>query len=382
LCVFGLLGAILIPSVAMGDAAEAWRTGSYFAKVIIYYLLFVSLVTTPARLRSLLTCILVFCGCVTLLAVLRYHDIIYLEALDALNDTQAGAYGSEVTIRRLQGTGIFHDPNELCVLLAAMVPLALYFVVTSRNVALRVACGAFLPLFGYAIMLTGSRGGFIAFAGGLAALSWMRFGWKKTALFGAVGLPALLVVFAGRQTELSTGAGTAQTRVELWRDWLQTFKENPLTGAGMTLRKEDDESLRRPDLERKMIAHNSYLQAFADLGVVGGCLFTGAFFVAGWSLYRLNTKDSLIIDPELNAVQPYLLACLTAYCLGMMSLSISYMIPTYLMLALVVAYTRLAQKTALVTPAPLRFDPPLLLRIVAAGIFILFSIYVFVRFLA
>jgi len=221
---------------------------------------------------------------VTLLAVLRYHDIIYLEALDALNDTQAGAYGSEVTIRRLQGTGIFHDPNELCVLLAAMVPLALHFVVTSRTLALRIACGASLPLFGYAIMLTGSRGGFIAFAGGLAALSWMRFGWKNTALFGAVGLPALFVVFAGRQTELSTGAGTAQTRVELWRDWLQTFKENPLTGAGMTLRKEDDESLRRPDLERKMIAHNSYLQAFADLGVVGGCLFTGAFFVAGWSL--------------------------------------------------------------------------------------------------
>jgi len=90
----------------------------------------------------------------------------------------------------------------------------------------------------------------------------------------------------------------------------------------------------------------------------------------------------LIIDPELNAVQPFLLACVTAYCLGMMSLSISYMIPTYLMLALVVAYTRLAQKNALVTPAPLRFDPPLLVRIVAAGIFILFSIYVFVRFLA
>src|SRR5688572_15533847 len=57
LCVFGLLGAILIPSVALGDVAEAWRTGFYFAKVIIYYLLFVSLVTTPARLRTLLVCI-------------------------------------------------------------------------------------------------------------------------------------------------------------------------------------------------------------------------------------------------------------------------------------------------------------------------------------
>jgi hypothetical protein len=84
----------------------------------------------------------------------------------------------------------------------------------------------------------------------------------------------------------------------------------------------------------------------------------------------------------LKAVQPYLLACLTAYCLGMISLSISYIIPTYWMLALVVAYTRMAQKNALATPPPLRFDLPLLGRMAAAGIFVLFSIYVFVRFLA
>src|SRR5437870_10866722 len=45
LCVFGLLAAILVPSMLAGDMAEAWRTGFYFAKVIVYYLLFVSLVT-------------------------------------------------------------------------------------------------------------------------------------------------------------------------------------------------------------------------------------------------------------------------------------------------------------------------------------------------
>ena len=42
----------------------------------------------------------------------------------------------------------------------------------------------------------------------------MRFGWKKTALIGSIGLPLLLIVFAGRQTEISTSTGTAQTRVD------------------------------------------------------------------------------------------------------------------------------------------------------------------------
>jgi hypothetical protein len=58
------------------------------------------------------------------------------------------------------------------------------------------------------------------------------------------------------------------------------------------------------------------------------------------------------------------------------------MIPTYMMLALVVSYTRMAQRHALVAPPPLRVNGALLGRMAAAGIFVLFSIYVFVRFLA
>ena len=158
LCVFGLLFAILIPSILAGDFAEAWRTGFHFAKIIVYYLLFVSLVTTPARLRMLLLCILAFSGIITALAVLRYHDVIQLENLHTLEARSLGEYGATITFQRLQGTGIFQDPNELCVLLAAMVPLGLYFVLTDRNLLLRISCAALLPLFGCAVFLTGSRG--------------------------------------------------------------------------------------------------------------------------------------------------------------------------------------------------------------------------------
>ena len=385
LAILGLLVLIPISSLLNADAAEAWRTGFYFAKVIVYYLLFVSLVTTPARLRMLLICILIFSGTATALAVLRYHDVIELDGIKAVKDHVQGAYGETVAINRLQGTGIFQDPNDLCVLLAAMVPIGLYFVFTDRNLVLRGACAGLLPLFGYAVYLTHSRGGFLAFAGGLAGLAWSRYGWRKAALIGVVGLPLLLVLFAGRQTEINISTGTAQTRFELWRDWLGTFRANPAIGKGMTLDKDEDAAT--PDVlkteeETRHAAHNAYLQAFADLGVLGGFLFVGAFLTAGWSIYRFGAAELLFVQRDLKQMQPYVLAAVAAYCIGMMTLSITYIIPTYLMLALSVAYTRLAQRSCLARRSR-RCDLIFSLSPgAAAGVATLGSIYVFARFLA
>ena len=245
LTVFGLLLTVGIAPLISGDAAEAWRTGVPFAKIVVYYLLFVSLVNTPARLRILLLCLLTCCGIVTAIAVLRYHDLIQLNTISSLTETSAGRYGEVVTIKRLQSTGIFQDPNELCVLLAAMMPIGLYFVFTDRSLVLRGLCAGVLPLFGYAVYLTHSRGGFLAFASGLGALSWARFGWRKSALIGVVGIPVLLFAFAGRQTDISLNTDTAQTRVELWREWLTVFKENLVVGKGMTFVGDDEDKTKR-----------------------------------------------------------------------------------------------------------------------------------------
>jgi len=383
LCVLGIALVIPIPFMLAGNLSEASRVGFFFAKVVVYYMLFVSVITTPERLRTLIVCVLTFAGIVTLLAVLRYHDVIQLDTIKSLKDSTSGKYGDTIAIKRLQGTGIFQDPNELCVLLSALMPLCLYFLCTDRSLLLRTLCVALLPVYGYAVFLTQSRGGFIAFAGGLGVLVWMRFGWKKAAIIGSIGLPVLLILFAGRQTEISTQTGTARTRVELWRDWMQTFRDNMIVGQGITLAKEEDAlKKRRSDEAMQHLAHHSFLQGFADMGLLGGCLLVGAFFTALWSVYRYNSRDSLLMNVDLKIMQPYIMASIAAYALGMMSLSIGYIVPTYMMLAMAVAYTQMASRSALVAPAPLKLDVPLLARFGAAGFCMLASIYVFVRFLA
>jgi O-antigen ligase len=382
ICVFALALIIPVPFLLAGDPGEAWRTWLIYVKIVIYYVLFISLVTTPARLRTLLVCILSFAGLVTMLAVLRYHNLIELNTIEALKDSKTGQYGDTISFHRLQGTGIFQDPNELCVMLASLVPACLYFLITDRNVFLRALVVPLMPLFLYAVYLTQSRGGFIAFAGGMGTLVWMRFGWKRAAMIGAVGLPIMLVVFAGRQTELSTTANTAQTRVELWRDWFMVFRENVVFGKGMSVPKEEEVKKRRSDEGKQHLAHNSFLQGFADMGVFGGCLMLGAYFTALWSLYRYNATSSVLLDRDLKAMQPFVLAIVAAYVLGMLTLTINYMVPTFMILALAVSFTQMARRSVLVAPPMLRMDVSLLSRFAVLGFGFMVCVFLFIRVLA
>ncbi len=380
LMLFALVPAVFVAGTMAIDITEGWSTVVVFAKIVLYYLLFVSVVTTSNRLRIVLIVILLSLAALTLLAVLNYHEIIQLKTL-AMGDQADGKYGDVVTIQRLQGSGFYGDPNEMCVMLAAMVPLCLYFVMLDRNLLFRCLAAAMLPLFGYAIYLTQSRGGFLAFVGSLAAFFWSRYGWQKTALIGIVGLPVLLLVFGARQTTISTSTNTAQNRIYLWKGWFYTFREHMVTGNGMSHQKEDplSDGKDRTDMS-KMVAHNSYLQGFADLGFAGGCLFMGAFITAVWSLIRFNARYCKQTNEDLKQLQPFLLATLVAYCLGMMTLSIPFIVPTYLVLALAVVYTRMAQRTALFAPPPLRIDNPALIgSILAAGVCFLIGMYIFIN---
>src|SRR5205807_1762810 len=134
-----------------------------------------------------------------------------------------------------------------------------------------------IGLFGYALSLTQSRGGFIALLGALLTLVWSRFGWRKAIPLAAILVPVMFMLFDGRMTGLSASEGTGQERIQLWSEGFNFFREAPIFGIGMD---EFTEEVRQP-------AHNSFVHCYAELGFFGGSLFFGAFFTAFWSLSRL-----------------------------------------------------------------------------------------------
>jgi hypothetical protein len=366
-CVLGLWLAIVLSQLSHGQAEKAALEGFAFAKTVAYYLLFVAIVNTPERLRRFLFWVMVFAAATTLVAVLRYHGVIELPTLTTLQDRRDDELGNETIFLRLCGTGIFRDPNDFTLLLVLGIPLTLYRLTGTQGGLGRVLWLAPLALFGYALALTQSRGGLLAVMLGLFVLFQARFGKKIAFLLMVAVLPVLLVFMAGRQTDVFTSGDTAQQRYQLWSDGLMLLREAPVFGVGV------EEFQPRAG----MVAHNSFVHAFGELGLFGGTLFLGAFFYGLWTLYRLGSRDRVIVDPTLRRLQPYVLAIVAGYAGAMLSLSHVYSVPTYTALGLMTSFLGLA---VVYPPLPVRrFNGQLLQRFALATASFLLVTYLVVR---
>jgi O-antigen ligase len=374
-CVVGLLPVTVIagfcnpPLVGESRSLLGSLPGFEFAKVVLFYLMFVGIINTEARLRQYLGWLVGFVVVLTVLALLQYHNFIDVEVLRAVDERVVDkATGDETIITRLCSTGIYHDPNDLSLILVVGMAICIYWMGDPRLGLSRLVWLAPLGLFGYGLALTHSRGGFIALLAGLLVLFRARFGWWKAAALAAVVLPVMLVLFGGRQTDIEvSGQNTGQARIQLWRDGLGMLRESPVVGVGPG----------NYQVYATQVAHNSYIHSFTELGLVGGTLFLGAYLCAAWALVRMGSPQVQVLDPELGRFRPYLMAIVAAYAVGMLTISRNYIVPTYMILGLVACY---AGFTPVWPRRPvLRLDLRVLQRMALVSFAFLVFMYVFVR---
>lgn len=332
-CVVGLLPVIVLSRAVRGELAEAVEFGTEFVKVLLYYVLLVSVVDTPARLRRFLTGLGVFALAITMLAVPHYHGIIDVPFMETVQSGVDDSGSAESMVRRLGSTGLFGDPNDLSLMLVMAMSICVYQIVELK----RWYWTAPLALFGHALVLTHSRGGFLAMLTALCVLLWQRLG-RKALPVAALVLPAAFLLFAGRQTDLEgalKGEGTAGTRLGLWSEGLLHFSHAPAFGIGVG---------RYADLAGH-VAHNSFIHGYVELGLAGGTLFLGAFYIAVAALVRLGGADvpAAPMGDDLARLRPYVLTIVVGYAAGLTSLSCCYTIPTYTVLGLASLYVAQAE---------------------------------------
>lgn len=343
-CALGMLLIIPLSALANGRAEAVFDNTLDFFKTMVYLVLLVSLVNTPLLLRRFVGWIGLFSALTALLATIQYHGAIEIAQPKPVagKAKKRGSFvketyrdsstGKVVEVNRMCGTGLFNDPNDLGLVLVTGVPIALFFLLRKDGGLLRFLWAVPLIVFLYALVLTHSRGSLLALMAGLAALFWLRFGWRRSVLAGLAVFPILLALFGGRMTEMSVNEGTGQGRIQLWAEGLAMLRMAPLWGVGMN----------QYVAHAGLVAHNSFIHCFGELGLIGGCLFLGTFAFAFLGMANLARQRERIEDPELRRLFPYLMAFLVAFLVGILFLSRSYLVPTYTILGLVVAYLRVA----------------------------------------
>jgi O-antigen ligase len=331
-CLFGLLAMVVLSPLSRLQVSQAITEGFEFAKVITYYLLVVGLLDRGARIRAFVFWLTLFVLAVASLVALSYYNIfphIPAGMMDRFFDRETG---DEVMVLRLGTTGLFRDPNDICLMLLVGLALAGYWFTQARGLRQRVAWLAAVGLLLHCIALTQSRGGFLALLGGLAVFFRERFGLGRSLMVGALVVPLMFVVFAGRQTTISHREGTGQQRMGVWSEGLVLFRQNPVFGIGQNEYKE----------QVGLVAHNSYLHCFTELGLAGGLCFMGAFTCAVGGLGSLARRSAEIADPAIRGLRPFLLAGIAAYGIALLWLSNSYTVPTLLVFALATAYVNVS----------------------------------------
>jgi O-antigen ligase len=185
-------------------------------------------------------------------------------------------------------TSSIDNPNELASILVAALALSLGLAGALRRAPLgRLAAFAATALCATGIFLTGSRGGLVGLAVALAAFFVVGTRWRGRILIVAIalGLAGLgyfeYVASPDIRAHVSTvGSGTG--RLDLWTVGWRMVEANPIVGvgAGNFPTSSIHYALQPGAIDRgyffvgtPKVTHNSYLEVWAELGIIGLMLF-------------------------------------------------------------------------------------------------------------
>lgn len=185
--------------------------------------------------------------------------------------------------RILRGPGgMMEDNNDFALALVMNIPLLWYLGRSETRLPLAVlGTRVAVVLTAITVLLTHSRGAFLAMVSTLLWIAW-RSGQLIRAGFGMLLAALAFLAFAPASVleRLGTiGEGTAESsagaRIAAWRTAFRMIGDNPVFGVGMRnfQPRYKDYAWVPPDgTVRTYVAHNSYLQIWAESGSLAfGC---------------------------------------------------------------------------------------------------------------
>jgi O-antigen ligase len=317
--------ALLVVQLWLTVPFSFWRGGAFnvmldFSKVLPLVAVIYATVRSIQRLRWILLVQAVSVATIAFVSIIDVH-------------LMGGRLGSVLS-------GIYRNPNDLALIIDVTLPLGLALAITTRNIWKKLAWTVAMLGMTYAVILTASRGGAIAFAVAATICLW-QLGMKGRRFYLLFLVPTAAVAFwlyAGstleqrfQQTDVALATnkqvteafGSAEQRKELLIESLRVTAQHPFFGVGPG-NFENVSGFWR-------VTHNSYTQVSSEGGIPAFLLYALIFWtgIATLRKVRRQTRNrTRIFSMALEA-------SLVAYLVGSFFLSLAY----YLFPYCLVAYT-------------------------------------------
>jgi hypothetical protein len=293
------------------------------SKAGIFYLLIVAIVDSPKRASVFVNTVGWSIFFVGLLMVLHQHEMLFggTDVADRVGGRRTAALGEEN-----------FDPNDTGSLLVLGTIVFLANAFDASSLVLRLAWLLPTAIMVYGLQLTNSRAGFLALVVGAVAFIWVRWG-SRGLMWGVLLLPLLVAIVAtDRMTDVNAiHEGTGQSRLQLWSMGLSVFFRNPVLGVG------PGEYVNHVG----KACHNSFVQAYAELGFFGGTFFVAALYLGAKMTFR---HARMFVNGDIGASQAdkvifVVPASIAAYITSLLTLNHLFACHTYLVLAMATVVT-------------------------------------------
>jgi putative inorganic carbon (hco3(-)) transporter len=226
-----------------------------------------------------------------------------------------GYVGFEMNLMYLKGYNVAADGfggmdnNCFAASLVATIGPAVCLVIASKTWWERALAGSAAALILHTLLLTFSRGGMVGLlAVGVVALVMMP---KRPKYMAVVVLTMLLAVrltgpqlmarYASTFAETEERDGSAESRLDLWRDCLKVVADYPILGVGPANWRVIASSYGWPEGKS---AHSVWMETAAEMGIPGSLLLFSFFGIAAirlWPIARLRQTDENRLDIAIAA---------------------------------------------------------------------------------
>jgi O-antigen ligase len=335
-----MVGVILVLCIAFipfaaSSADTIDRLSDPYLKVVAMFVLMVNLIDTKGRLRLLMQLMVV---CATAIAIGAIADFV-----DARFSVEVNGVAT-----RIEGNlgGIFENPNDLATSLDLVIPIAIGLGVGRRGIGrlFYFGCAGILAV---GVITTFSRGGFLGLLAVGSFLLW-KVSRRNRSIAVASALGALLVLLAaapgGYGDRLFSivdnnkdKTGSAQERTIILKRALLVSLRHPIIGVGM--------NNFHIYSYKERVAHNSFLEVAAELGVGGLIAYLILIFAPFRALKRIEARTSNFLaadhEREIHHLSLAVQGSLVAYIVCSTFTSIEYLWYLYYPVAFAVALQKL-----------------------------------------